>query len=43
MARLGRPKTSSSQVKTLRIPLDIRYLLVGNLVLNLAILYFITR
>ena len=41
MARHARAKTSTVQAKIIKIPMDIRYLLIANLVLNIAILYFV--
>lgn len=40
MAKHTRLKTSNFQPKVIKIPKDIRYLLISNLILNLVILYF---
>ena len=41
MARHARAKTSGAEPKIIKIPTDIRYLLIANIVLNLVILYFV--
>jgi hypothetical protein len=41
MAKLNRNKDLSQTTRKVKFPTDIRYLLILNIILNLAILYFV--